>query len=107
MLFLLRAWALFRRWRAKRTGKSYIDRKPLFKRTGVVGDIPLERVEVDQGNPVMSNVMETTASVYEAPSRPPVIRESLSHPPPAYAPSDAALPEAHRDEHGFWTDVKV
>ena len=103
ILFLLqKAWAFYRRWRANRTGKGYIDRKPLFKRTGLVGDrgdIPLESVSAHRTG--ATEPLERRVSGH-APS----VRESLSQPPPAYVPRSATLPEARRDEHGFWADFK-
>lgn len=102
VLLAQKAWALFRRWRASRTGEGYIHRKPLFKRTGVVGDIPLERVEVYQPEAVTHQATGTTATARERTSP----RESVAEPPPAYMPGPSALPEVHRDENGFWTDFK-
>ena len=63
------------------------------------GDIPLESVSAHQTG--ATEPLEGQAS-WHAPS----VRESLSQPPPAYMPRSATLPEARRDENGFWADFK-
>ena len=102
VLLCQKAWALFRRWRASKTGKGYIHRKPLFQRTGVVGDIPMEHVSVYQTGPFADQAGESTTRGRESVSS----RESLAAPPPAYVAGPSMLPTARRDENGFWTDFK-